>query len=227
MQPELNIKAPPPGRLHNCESFVEIGRAMQTGQSKADLDRYVDALINFINTVRVSQTQWQGNVPSIEDFIERRIKTIEVIPNLLPLVWAYELKLPEWIWNSAPMQRMVREICIQAAMWNDIYSLKKELAANEMDNIIPILVYHHDISAQEAVDMAVEVIDRSYRNFCVAVECLKGSVSEEITDVRRDLDTWVDGCLDMLFGHVAWSIQVPRYLPRSVLTGGAGFKTVL
>ncbi|KAF2827090.1 terpenoid synthase [Ophiobolus disseminans] len=228
MQPELNIARPAPGRLHNSGCFVDIGLAMQDGQSKADRDRYVSALVAYMNSVRAGQAQWQVGVSAVEDFIERRAKSIGVIPTLCTHVWGYGIRLPEWVWNHEAMQKMTYEVCVTVALYNDIASLKKELKANEVDNIIPILVFHHDISAQEAVDMTIEILDKSYREFLSAVECLKDAVSGEDEDVKRDFQIWVDACVDMLVGNVAWSLTIPRYLPRSALDdAGSGFKVIL
>jgi hypothetical protein len=203
---------------------------MQTGQSKADRDRYVDALVELVNSVRdaqVAQAQWKEGVSPVEDFIQRRIRTIAVGPMLLPHIWGYGICLPESIWKSEAMKNMIREICIGVAMWNDIYSLKKELDVMEMDNIVPILVHHHSISAQEAVGMVIEIINESYQKFCATVDCLRDAVDEEDRVVKRNLDVWVDACLDLLLGAIAWSTQVPRYLPRSAWTGVAGLDVVL
>ncbi|KAF1918717.1 hypothetical protein BDU57DRAFT_118909 [Ampelomyces quisqualis] len=83
LHPEINTDLPSPGRM-NYESSAEINRAMQLAQSKADRDYYMDALVSFINAVRVSQTQWQGGVTPVEDFVKRHVMTIEFIPNLYP-----------------------------------------------------------------------------------------------------------------------------------------------
>jgi cytochrome c556 len=113
-------------------------------------------------------------------------------------------------------------------LYNDVASLKKELKADEVDNIIPILVYHHNISAQEAVNMAIKDLEKSYKTFTAAVERLKSAVDAEPEDVRRDVNVWVDACVDLIVRNVAWSLAVPRYLPRAALSDrSSAFKVVL
>jgi hypothetical protein len=71
---------------------------MQTGQSKADRDRYVDALVELVNSVRdaqVAQAQCKEGVGSVQDFIEPRTRTIDVVPILLVNIWRYGVSLPE------------------------------------------------------------------------------------------------------------------------------------
>jgi hypothetical protein len=227
LQPERNITPPPPGRVHNCDCFAEIGRAMQHGQAKADRDRYADALADYIEGVREASAMWQDGVTSIEDFIERRIRTIDVVPTLYPNAWGCGLKLPESLWNGEPLNRMIREVSIGVAMWNDVYSLKKELAQEEMDNIVPLLVYHHDVSAQEAVYMVIDLMRKSYDDFCAAAERLEADVQNADAEVKKNVQVWKQACLDVLLGHVAWSMQVPRYQLVAGLKGGAAFEVVL
>jgi hypothetical protein len=228
MQPELNLSRPVAGRLHHSGCFVDIGIAMQDGQNKADRDRYVNALIAYIDSVRASQAQWQVGVDSVEDFIDRRSKTIAVYPTLYTHAWAYSIKLPEWVWDHESVQAMVREVSVTVALYNDMASLKKELKADEVDNIIPILVYHHNVSAQEAVDMTVQILEGSYKAFTAAVERLRCTVDAESEDVKRDVEVWVDACVDMLVGNVAWSLAIPRYLPRTAFSDGSlEFEVVL
>lgn len=228
MQPELNHVRPAAGRLHHSGCFIDIGTAMQDGQSKTDRDRYVNAIVAYINSVRASQAQWQVGVDSVEDFIERRSKTIAVYPTLYTHAWGYGIKLPEWIWDHESVQAMVREVSVTVALYNDMASLKKELKADEVDNIIPILVYHHNISAQEAVDMTVKILEDSYKTITAAIGRLESTVDAESDHIKRDVRVWVDACVDMLVGNVAWSLAIPRYLPRTAFSdGNLGFEIML
>jgi type II secretory pathway predicted ATPase ExeA len=114
------------------------------------------------------------------------------------------------------------------ALYNDLASLKKELKADEVDNIIPILVYHHNISAQDAVNMTIKMLEESYKSFNAAVERLERAVDAESKEVKRDVEILVDACVDLLVGNVAWSLATRRYLPRTAFSdGSSGFEVVL
>ena len=75
--------------------------------------------------------------------------------------------------------------------------------------------------------MTVQILDKSYQDFLAAVVRLKSAVSKEVEGVKRDVGIWVDACVDMLVGNVAWSLHIPRYQPRSALREGSGFEVVL
>jgi hypothetical protein len=112
MQPELNLPRPAHGRLHHSGSFVDIGIAMQDGQTRADRDRFLDSLVDYMESVRAGQTRRQAGVDSVQDFIERRAKNIGIYPTLTTLPWGYGIKLPEWVWDHEFVQAMMREVSV-------------------------------------------------------------------------------------------------------------------
>jgi hypothetical protein len=228
MQPELAIPTPAPGRLHHSGCFIDIGAAMQTGQTRADRDRFVETLVAYMNSARAAQVQRNDGVDSVDDFIDRRVDNIGVIPTLCSHAWGYGIQLPPWVWDSESAQVLMREVSVAVALYNDVASLKKEIDADEVDSIVPILVHHHNVSAQEAVDMTMEMLKTSYQKLLAAVERLNIAVANENDDVKRDLKVWVDACVDLVFGNVAWSLANSRYLLRTALIdGSSGFKVIL
>jgi hypothetical protein len=228
MQPELGIPRPALGRLHHSGCFVDIGAVMQTGQTRADCDRFVETLVAYMNSARAGQKQRNVGVDCVDDFIDRRVDNIGVIPTLCSHAWGYGIKLPEWVWDHESAKVLMREVSVALALYNDVASLKKEVIADEVDSIVPILVHHHNVSAQEAVDMTMDMLKTSYQKLLAAVERLNIAVASENDDVKRDLKVWVDACVDLVFGNVAWSLANSRYLLRTALRdGSSGFEVVL
>jgi hypothetical protein len=219
MQPELHTTSPAPGHLHNSGCFVSIGQAMQVGQTVTDRDRYVESLVDFIESVRESHAQSATGPCSVDQYIERRLRSIGTRPVIYSLPWSYGLTLPSWIWNHASVSRIIHETLLTVSLYNDIVSLQKELAGGEVDNIVPILVYNDNCTAQEAVDKAVDMIKQSYRDFCAAVRHLKAAVVREQSQVTDDVDTLIDACMDVMVGNVAWSMHTPRYISRDAFNG--------
>jgi hypothetical protein len=164
---------------------------------------------------------------SVDDYIKRREESSGVVPTLCALAWGYGIRLPESVWDHEAMQAMTREVTIGVALYNDIVSLKKELQ-HGVDNIVPVLVFQHDVSPQVAVDMTIKMLEDSYADFLSAVDRLEEVVKREHDDLKPDIQVWIDGCLDVLIGNIAWSVSTSRYLPKTALTaGGSGFKVVL
>jgi hypothetical protein len=142
--------------------------------------------------------------------------------------WAYGLTLQSWVWDTESMQRIIREVAIGVCLCNDIASLQKELRLNDVDSIIPVLVHHRDLSAQEAADAAVEMILQSYQDFLAATTQLRDAASALDGLGKRDVEVLIRGCTDVLVGNVMFYMRSQRYLSRHVFDDeGNGFSIVL
>jgi hypothetical protein len=103
-------------------------------------------------------------------------------------------------------------------------SLKKELADGEVDNIISLLVYNEDLSAQEAADITIDMIQQSYQRFRTAIKQLRVATYKEDPSIQRDVNKWIDACIDILVGKIAWSLHTPHYINRTAFDGETGGK---
>ncbi|KAF2851960.1 terpenoid synthase [Plenodomus tracheiphilus IPT5] len=227
LQPEHGITPPAPGRLHNSGAYLEIGKAMQTGQSIEDRDRFAGSILQYIETIRAQQNQRLTGITSVADYIERRVVSIASTPCLTVLPWAYGLSMPDWIWEHESTNRVLREVAMGVFLGNDIISLKKELLNDEVDSIVPVFVYNEKITAQKAVDKAVALMRQSYQDFEAAASRLRDAVSKESQQVKDDVNVWIGAAMDVLVGNYVWSANAPRYIPKSAFTEGFAFQLVL
>jgi hypothetical protein len=226
--PELNNPPPVPGRLHNCGPWIDLSEAMLVGQSFQDRKRIWKYMVDYFESMRSAQVQRLIGVEALDAYIERRAVNIASHLCLALMPWAYGLTLPSWIWEHDSMERVRREVAIGVFIWNDIISLQKELKLNDVDSIIPIIVYHQDVSAQEAVDTAVEMIAQSYQDLIAAKNRLKHAARNEDNAVQRDIETLLNGCTDVLVGNMIWSLSSQRYLARGAVHDEAkAYKIVL
>jgi hypothetical protein len=226
--PELNNPPPVAGRLHNCGPWIDLSEAMLVGQSFQDRKRLLEYMVDYFESIRSAQVQRLTGVEALDAYIERRAINIGSHLCLALMPWAYGLTLPSWIWEHDSMERVRREVAIGVFIWNDIISVQKELKLNDVDSIIPILVYHRDVSAQEAADMAVEMIAQSYQDLTAAKNRLKHAVRNEDDAIQRDTEALLDGCTDVLVGNMIWSLSSHRYLTRgAVHDEGSAYTIVL
>jgi hypothetical protein len=68
---------------------------------------------------------------------------------------------------------------------------------DSVDSVIPILVYHRNISAQEATDITIDMLAQSYQDFLAASQVLKDVGGVEENAIQRDIETmlsWVHRC---------------------------------
>lgn len=228
VQPNIYNNPPAPGRLHNCGPFVEIGKAMQTGQSIEDRDRFAKSLYEYLDSVRDAQAQRLRGVSSVDEYIQGRLVSVACEPCLTVMAWAYDLSLPSWIWNHEATLRLFREVSMGSFLCNDIASLKKEVDDNEVDSLVPILVYHEGVSAQEAIDRVSSMAVRSWQDLLAAERRLRSAVGGEDEGIRSDVELLIRGCKDILVGGLMFTFHAPRYLPKTAFErDGRKYKVVL
>lgn len=195
----------------------------------ASRDRFTDAVCGFISAVRLSQGLWLEGCSTYEDYTKRRIATVGVKPLLMVLQWSYGLSLPQSIYDHEATKAMFREVYIGVYLYNDLVSLKKEVVDGDVDSAIPIMVWQEGITAQEAVDRVVRMIETSWEGLLAAEQkLLKVAQTDQM---RRDILQLVAGCKDIVVGHMAYTLRAARYMADAThdkfKAQGGSFKVVL
>ncbi|CAN9211212.1 unnamed protein product [Alternaria alternata] len=205
LQPELDGEVPAPGRLHNCGPWVNMGKAMQEGQSKEARDRFAEAIYDFILGVQTSQATWEQGMSTLEEYTARRLRTVGTNPCIAVMQWAYSLTLPPSVWDHEALLAIQREVAISDFLWNDIVSLRKEIDDGDIDSAIPVMVWNDGCSAQVAVDRCVRMVEESWARLLDGERRLLKAHAQECEQIKRDIETLVGGCKDVLVGHMVYS----------------------
>ncbi|KAJ5022170.1 isoprenoid synthase domain-containing protein [Bipolaris maydis] len=228
LQPELEGDVPAPGRLHNCGPWVNMGRAMQEGQSKEARDRFAAAIYDFVMGVRVSQATWTRGMSTLEDYTARRLRTVGTNPCVAVIQWAYGLTLPPSVWDHEAMVSITREVAISDFLWNDIVSLRKEIDDGDIDSAIPVMVWNEGCSAQSAVDRCVKMVEESWERLQEAEKKLMAAHAGDSKDLRDEIETLVGGCKDLIVGHMVYSLKIPRNMSAANMSDkDCSFRIVL
>ncbi|CAO5253391.1 terpene synthase family protein [Frankia sp. AgKG'84/4] len=142
------------------------------------------------------------------------------------------LTLPAAVFHS-PQLRLMREIAIDITlMCNDVFSLEKEEARGDMDNLVLVLEHTRQCTRAQAIAAAREEVHRRCARFQelageVPLMCAHLALSGE---QRESVATYVDGLTAWISGYHAWETETLRYttaleiLPRS---GPGYFENVL
>jgi hypothetical protein len=227
-QPECGTNQPAIGRPHNCGVFVDIANTMKLDQSLEDRDRFVQALVDFIDGTGEAAARSSSDLPAVDEYIQRRLDTVGFGFIFHSLNWAYNLSIPTSIWEHEAMRSLIYEALTGVWLANDNISLRKEIKNEEYHSIIPILMYHEGLSVQKAVDQAVGMMSRSYKAFKAAAEVLRHVVANQDESVNRDVEIWIEAITDVLIGNVVFHLHSPRYLPREAFENDSnGFRVTL
>lgn len=103
--------------------------------------------------------------------------------------------------------RGLREAVLNVTAWtNGVYSLRRELAADAIHNLIIILRHEHGCSLQEAVTRTCEMIEAETRRF----EALSHRLIVA-SDTDPTLQAYISGLEYAISGNLAWSTESARY----------------
>ncbi|KAH7406362.1 isoprenoid synthase domain-containing protein, partial [Phaeosphaeria sp. MPI-PUGE-AT-0046c] len=164
-------------------------------------------------------------IDTLDTYLELRVRNVGSTHCLTIMPWAYDLNVPSWVWEH---EAIIREIALSVSLGIDLASRQKELKMNEVDSIIPILVLHQTISAQQAADKAISMMAQSWEDILDAKSCLRHAVRMEEDLIQRHVDILLDGFMDVLIGHVVYIWHTRRYLSKDVFDGNShGFTVVL
>lgn len=168
-------------------------------------DRFAETIYDFIRGVKTSQATWAQGMSTLEEYTARRLRTVGTNPCIAVMQWAYNLTLPPSIWNHEAVVAITREVAISDFLWNDIVSLRKEIDDGDIDSAIPVMVWNEGCSAQVAVDRCVKMVEESWARLLEAETRLVKAHAQESEQTRRDIETLVGGCKDVLVGHMVYS----------------------
>lgn len=128
-------------------------------------------------------------------------------------VRAAAIDVPPAVFHS-PQLRIMRQTAIDITfMCNDMYSLEKEEARGDMDNLILVIEHEQKLSRPQAIGQAQHDIDQRCTRF--------QQLSDQVPDVcaqlkltaqqRTVVDRYVDVMTAWIRGYHEWEIQTMRY----------------
>ncbi|MFI1653074.1 terpene cyclase [Streptomyces avidinii] len=128
----------------------------------------------------------------------------------------------------APQLRIMRQAAIDVTfMCNDVYSLEKEEARGDMDNLVLVLEHTRPLSRDEAVTAARNEVDLRVGRFRELAGQLPALCSRlELSDGERAaVSTYVSIMTAWMSGYHAWQTETLRYrtAPQIVPVSGPGY----
>ncbi len=145
---------------------------------------------------------------------------------------AARLTLPPAVFHS-PQLRIMREVAIDITLTcNDVYSVEKEEARGDMDNLVLVLEHTQHCTREEAVATAQGEVHRRctrFQELAREVPAMCAHLALPATQ-RATVTTYVDVLTGWISGYHAWETETLRYttalevLPRS---GPGYFENVL
>ncbi|KAJ3545113.1 hypothetical protein NM208_g2677 [Fusarium decemcellulare] len=169
-----------------------------------------DEVEKFIQATGTEQAQRLSPfLPTVEDYATNRIHTSAVNIICFFIEYGCDIMLPaevlidpdmRIIWNST--NRIV---------WahNDLFSLKKEVAQDTVDSLVPLL-FHEQGSLDRAVAAVIDITETAMADLEASERALIAKHWGNLK-LQHDLQKYIDGCKYICTGNLAWSLQTKRY----------------
>ncbi|KAM5435861.1 hypothetical protein MferCBS31731_006119 [Microsporum ferrugineum] len=188
-----------------AQSFYEIGIQIRKSVGSEDTRQFItDILSDYVNATAALQSSLdRGEVMDIDEYINTRKLTAGVYPQMALIPYAYRIDLPGWFLAHSLVKDVMEQIVIIVSFVNDIVSAHREIKRGHVDNIIPLLIHHKGLSAQEAVNHAVQMVKEAYLTF-QALEPLVVRLGMN-AGIAKEVQRFLGGCKDLAIGTTKWS----------------------
>jgi hypothetical protein len=181
---------------------------MEALMSRAWMDRFAVSVAEYFDAaVWEARNRERGVWPNSATYIQMRPYTgaLYTVLNLIDLAEAVILPL---VVRKHPAYQALMLITNNVVCWcNDLFSLPKERAYDDVHNLALILQHQEDISLQEAVNRVARLVQQEVERFIALENDLPSFGAEADGLVRRFvavLRAWMRGNLD-------WSYESGRY----------------
>jgi len=145
--------------------------------------------------------------PDIDAYVKTR--RLSVAGDLV-LAWVEyfnQLQIPN-ILRKHDIIEQINERAINILAWcNDIFSFPKELASNDVHNLVLVLHYQHQISLEKALEYAVDMHNQEVQ----AMLNLEASIPSFGEEVDIEVKKYISGIHDWIRGNFDWSKKTVRY----------------
>ncbi|CAJ2504139.1 Uu.00g115330.m01.CDS01 [Anthostomella pinea] len=186
--------------------FKPVGEAIAKSCTQRQIQRFFDELLLFVQmTEEEHLSQTKHIIPTVEEYLERRMGSSAVGVCLAIHEYALGIELPKEVMDDRAMKALWHETNIIISTVNDCLSIKKEVilqAQSQVDTLIPLLCPKLG-SAQAAADVALEMIRSATSQFQAAEAEILQRYSH-IPHIHDDLQRFVDSCKYACTANLDW-----------------------
>jgi len=201
-------------------NFRPVGEAIATHCNDRQIKTFLDELRFFITMSEEEQMyQMTPKLPTVEEYSNRRMGSSAVRVCLAITEYAFGITLPDGVMKDEDMENIWNETNIIISTTNDILSIKKEVAQDQVDTLIPLLADRLG-SPQASIDRSSQIVEESVRRLDAASERLLARYAHD-EKTRADLGKFIEGCQYACTANLNWSMISGRYkLNLTTMKGG-------
>lgn len=120
------------------------------------------------------------------------------------------IRLPTAVREHPTVRSLESKAAAVVGLANDIYTVEKEMAKGEVNNMVMVLMHEENLGFEGAMRRAVELHDEETREFAA----LAGQLPSFSPEIDADLRRYIEVLTSMISGHNRWADETDRYAPR-------------
>ncbi len=150
----------------------------------------------------------QEIIPDISSYIIIRRSTVAVAPFLL-LSELYNQLVIFDILQHDEIAKKLKIMTIDVIAWcNDIFSVSREVASGEVQNLALVLHYQQQIPLEQAINIAAEMHNQEIKKIMDLEELSINSSGEEI---KAEMTKYISGLHTWIRANINWHSKSARY----------------
>ncbi|RWS21800.1 hypothetical protein B4U80_11772, partial [Leptotrombidium deliense] len=173
-------------------SFADIWTQMKSLTNTSWQKRFAESYIWWLKANNWERKNDDAKrVPSLMEHIEHRHFTGGVL-SLIQL--SRDVFLPDSVLTNFTLQKIFTTTGSVVCLVNDIYSFEKEEAEGDMNNLVTVLKHEYNISKQEAIKKATELVNKEIEKFSLLVSLLptfEAEINEKVKKVVHGCKHWI------------------------------------
>ncbi|GCE16057.1 terpene synthase family protein [Tengunoibacter tsumagoiensis] len=170
--------------------------------------RLIDHLTSYFETYCwESQNRLEGNVPEVETYIEKRYHTGGLLIAFDLIEITEKRELPSEVVEHPIFQILTRTTNNVVCWSNDLFSLAKERARGDVNNLVLAIQKKEHLSLQAAMARVHALINEEMATFMHAEKELPSFAPE----VDRALQRYLLDFRCWMSGNFVWSLETGRY----------------
>ncbi|KAN0073168.1 Isoprenoid synthase domain containing protein [Elaphomyces granulatus] len=188
----------------------EVGVHIRQACSSSVLEIMLDRMLSYVASMDTVNSIWkEGNVPSVEEYWTRRELTAAVYPIIMIIPFIYDLNISKEDVDEDNMKSLWKHTSYLAHITNDMFSMRKEVDDEQIENLVPILMLQQGISCNDAMQLSYTLAQAEADRFRTTEGLLR---NDKCDGTNSAVPIFISSCKDVVMGLVHWSYSGDRYL---------------
>lgn len=193
-------------------AFADIVRRARSFVSSAWLTRFVRHHAEYFAALpwQIANRE-QHSMPNLRAYLDNRMQAAGALPPFDFIEMVHHAVVPSGIYESRAVQNILRAGIHLVGWTNDLYSVNKDVACDDVNNLIMAIQREYACSLQEAVDRLAAMIQEETRHL-EALQPLPTCAPDTEQYTRM---IWL-GVTNWVRGHADWYEDNPRYMAQAI-----------